>query len=99
MENSSLSPGTKARLARLFAPGDQAEAEVLLSERCGRHLPGTTAWPESDIERIQFAALKVSGGSISALVEAVRLANSDWRNLLVAAGFANDPEAHKSWSP
>ena len=99
MDSFALSPRTKARLIRLFAPGDQAPAEALLLERCGRNLPGTLDWPEWGIERIQFAALKVSGGAMPALTEAVDLANTDWRDLLVAAGFAHDPKAHESWCP
>jgi len=31
------------------------------------------------------------------LREAVKLANTDWRDLLVAAGFADSVDAHKHW--
>jgi hypothetical protein len=31
------------------------------------------------------------------LADAVRLANKDWRDLLVAAGFAESVDAHKDW--
>jgi hypothetical protein len=29
---------------------------------------------------------------------AVKLANADWRDLLVAAGFADSVDAHKHWT-
>jgi hypothetical protein len=99
MSNVDLSEGTKELIARLFAPSDRQEAAVLLSEKCGFNLSGTRGWPERGFERIQFAAIKVSGGTLAGLATAVQLANVDWRDLLVAAGFAHDPTAHKSWSP
>jgi len=96
MVTSGLSMGTMARIDRLFAPSERADATALLSEHC-TNLPGARGWPGEAIERIQFAALKVSGGCLSKLQVAVRVANTDWRDLLVAAGFAHDTQAHKSW--
>ena len=46
-----------------------------------------------------FAALKLSGGDLGELRSAIRLAKADWRDLLVAAGFAEDVGAHKRWLP
>jgi hypothetical protein len=43
-------------------------------------------------ERIQLAAILRSGGRLSALREAVTLAEVDWRDLLVAAGLE-----HADW--
>jgi len=51
------------------------------------------------MDRIRFAALKLSKGDLERLQEAVRLAKIDWRDLLVAAGFANDINIHQSWLP
>ncbi len=94
-----LSFGTLARIERLFLPEDRAEAAALLARCCSTGLPGTRDWPRLAIERIQFAALKVSEGSMPKLIEAVRIANVDWRDLLVAAGFAHDTRVHESWMP
>jgi len=33
------------------------------------------------------------------LSSAIDLANLDWRDLLVEAGFANDARAHFGWEP
>jgi len=50
------------------------------------------------MERVRFAALKLSEGNTDKLLRAAQLAQRDWRELLVPAGFANDAEAHKSWA-
>ncbi|HXK17899.1 MAG TPA: hypothetical protein VNG33_08855 [Polyangiaceae bacterium] len=55
----------------------------------------TSSW----LDRIRFAAVRFSGGRLSSLQEAVRLAQTDWRDLLVAAGFADDVNAHQKWQP
>jgi hypothetical protein len=96
MENVSLSEGTRTRLNALFAEADRGAAERLLVERCGSTLPFSTP---SSLERIRFAALKVSEGDLAALRSAVKLANTDWRDLLVDAGFADDVDAHRAWFP
>jgi hypothetical protein len=48
---------------------------------------------------VRFAALKLSEGRLDRLEEAIKLAQTDWRDLLVAAGFAHDVEAHLNWLP
>jgi|SRR5215471_6256395 len=95
-----LSPLTRRHLALLFPTVSQLEAATLLEEHCGDSLPalGTQTTPES-LERIRFAALKLSKGDLAQLHRAVDLAARDWRDLLVAAGFADDPRAHLSWQP
>jgi hypothetical protein len=49
------------------------------------------------IERIRAAALKRSGGSLSELEDALRLAGQDWRDLLMAVGFGEKLNAHDVW--
>ncbi len=51
------------------------------------------------MERLRFAAIKLSKGELNTLLDAIVLAQTDWRDLLVAAGFANDVHAHQSWLP
>ena len=95
-----LSPRTKRHVAALFRDQDVAVAERLLLQQCGETLPGlgASATPAS-LERVRFAALRQSGGRIDRLQDAVALAQVDWRDLLVAAGFADDPHAHEAWEP
>lgn len=99
MPDMALSPETQRRLEALFAgPARPIAAELLLTH-CGANLP---LWREADpqgLERIRFAALKLSNGDLSELRRAVEIANVDWRDVLVAAGFGRDPRAHERWFP
>lgn len=94
-----LSPPTKQRLAALFRPSEQEPAAVLLVERCGSNLPFFEAATPERLERVRFAVLKLSQGDLEHMREYVQLAETDWRDLLVDAGFADDPEAHLRWWP
>ena len=92
-----LSPQTTRRLDMLFPPVTREEARRLLTDECGSGLPLSGDITPASLERVRFAALKVSDGRIEKLKQAIELAKADWRDLLVDAGFAHDPAAHKSW--
>ena len=91
-----LSDQTEARLVRAFGGADLAEARRLLESDCAEGVPG---WEGAGLDRIRAAALRLSGGDLGLLLEAIVLAQTDFRDLLVAAGFANDVHAHESWWP
>jgi hypothetical protein len=98
--SAPLTEGTQARLAILFPSGPaREEAAWLLVEECGNDLPFLEKLDPAGLERCRFAALKLSGGSLVRLREAVDLAKTDWRDLLMAAGFGDDVHAHQSWTP
>jgi hypothetical protein len=99
MFKSALSVETQRRLEILFREDDRAEATRLLVEECGNNLPSCEDADEQDLERIRFAALKLSGGDLARLTKAVQSAKCDWRDLLGAAGFGYDTQAHKRWIP
>lgn len=90
-----LSSRQRAYIARVFSREQFAEAERRLATLNGEREDAT---PES-LDRLRLAALRVSGGSLEGLQNALDLAAQDWRDLLVAAGFGNDPTAHLSWTP
>lgn len=94
-----LSPQTKSKIGILFNKEVRKEVEELLEIECGATIPFCEENSPEDMERIRFAALKVSGGNIDKLYEAIALAQKDWRDLLVSAEFADDIEAHTKWSP
>ena len=71
----------------------------MLRDECGNNLPLMKDKDETALERLRFAALKLSQGELNKLLDAVILAQTDWRDLLVAAGFADDVQAHLSWLP
>jgi hypothetical protein len=94
-----LSPETLRRVDILFLPEDRELAKALLHEQCGANLPFQEKADPNQLERFRFAALKYSDGSLLLLESAVKLAQLDWRDLLMATGFAHDVEAHRRWEP
>jgi hypothetical protein len=54
---------------------------------------------DDSFDRIHFAVLKLSDGNFAQLEEAVHLAQRDWSDLLMAAGFGSDIHAHLKWLP
>lgn len=96
----SLTEATQLRLNRLFLVRDRDEAVRLLAEDCDAermHLPAAAT--QREVERCHFAVLKLSGGSLESLIEAVALAQSDYRDLLMTAEFGEDVNAHRDWLP
>jgi hypothetical protein len=94
-----LSEPTRVRILALFSGSDAARAGSILVEDCGDNLPLLAMSTSEGLERIRFAAIRLSGGRLDDLRKAVALANVDWRDLLVSAGFERDPEAHLRWQP
>jgi len=94
-----LSPETIRRVDILFPLEDREPAKALLYERCGNNLPFLEKKDMYQLERFRFAALKYSDGNLERLEAAVRLAERDWRDLLMASGFAHDIQAHRLWEP
>ncbi len=94
-----LTGRTEQHLSALFSPSDREEARSLLINECGRNLPMLEQCTPGELERFRFAALKISEGRLDDLKGAIALAKSDWRDLLVSAGFAKDIDAHESWRP
>ncbi len=90
-----LGPGTVRRIAALFPAERRAEVADLLVSRCGEDPFSSDRMAE--IERIRFAVLRISGGSIDRLRAAIALARIDWRDALVGAGFGDDTRAHLRW--
>jgi hypothetical protein len=95
----ALTVETQRRLEALFSSDDRVRAARILTDECADNLPFHDEATPRSLERIRFAALKLSGGRIAELESAVALAKLDWRDLLVAADFAHDTTAHESWFP
>lgn len=71
-------------------------ADILVNE-FGDGVPFHQDASPEDMERIRFPVLKLSVGNLNKLGEAVKLANRNWRDLFVAAGFGYDAEVHEKW--
>lgn len=94
-----LSAEARRRLEALFPETSRAAAATLLEERCGAALPLSRGVSSDSFDRIRFAVLKLSRGDLARLRLQVDAASRDWRDVLVAAGFADDIYAHRSWFP
>src|SRR2546422_2224191 len=94
-----LSTLTKQHVTALFGSSDRAEAERLLASECAENLPLVNNPTPPGLERLRFAAIRLSGGRLLRLCDAIRLAKTDWRDLLVASDFAHDVRAHERWQP
>ena len=84
-------------VARLFPAEEHEEVTRLLQEDCGAVLPFADNVSTDRFERVQCAALRLSEGRMDKLYDAIALAQTDWRDLLVMAGFAEDIRAHRGW--
>lgn len=51
----------------------------------------------TSLERLRYAALKLSRGDLDKLRAAIHEAQAGWRGLLVAADYANNITAHLHW--
>ncbi len=91
-----LGPRVEFAVSRIVDSRDQAEAARLLRERCGDELPDADG--ADQVERIRLAALRLSCGGLAELTEWIAQARADWREVLVAAGFDDDREAHRRWA-
>ena len=93
-----LSQRTSLLVDSLFDPIDVDEARLWLEEECGNNLPFCGEADEFQMERIRFAALKISKGNPHKLLRAIEEARMDWRDLLLVAGFGTDEKAHEAWA-
>lgn len=99
--STPIAPQVLSVLVKVFPQrAEQQEVIQLLQTECGNNLPLCENETETTplLRRIRYAALKVSEGDITKLRRAIQVAKSDWRDLLVGAGFANDLNASDAWA-
>ena len=94
--NFLLRPNVTGVIAILFTPEEHETVTEMLTEECNAERLYTSS--EDAIERIQLAVLRLSNGEIDKFLAAIELAQIDWRDVLVAAGFGNDLKAHLKWA-
>jgi hypothetical protein len=93
-----LSPRTMLLVSKIFNAEKFEEAVQQLENECGNNIPFCSNDDEYQMERIRFAAIKLSSGDIKKLREAINEARMDWRDLFMAAGFGYDVKAHEKWA-
>jgi hypothetical protein len=89
-----LTPAIKSMVAHLFHGLDRDLVESILLNDCVHY---EKTWTPEKHERVRAAILRLSDGSLDSFEAAVGAANSDWRDVLVAAGFADDIRLHQRW--
>lgn len=97
MTTPILSTESQRRIELLFPADERALVGDLLLAECGNNLPGLETLDAKQMDRFRFAVLKLSGGDLGKLESALQLAKVDWRDLLMAAGFGEDPRVHEQW--
>lgn len=65
-----------------------------VEDECAGILSSCEQATSASLERLRFAALKLSQGDLSKLKEAIGFATVDWRDLLMNADFGYYVEAH-----
>jgi hypothetical protein len=95
-----IEPGekSKATIKALFPSKHTDLVAKLLENECGDNLVFCENYSIEQMERIRLAALKLSKGDIKELQNVIALAQTDWRDLLVSAGFGSDLCAHLKWA-
>jgi hypothetical protein len=93
----TLSQKTENLLNDFFPERLRGEARDLIETMCGNNLPFCENSNSEEMERIRFSVIRLSEGKIDKLCEAIDLAETDWRDLLMAADFGHDPQGHSKW--
>ena len=83
-----LSPNAAKAVEKLFFAEQRQEVVRLLTEKCADNLPNCKDQDEYGLEDRRFQVLKLSGENIDKLHDAIRMANEDWRDVMLAAGSA-----------
>ena len=94
----ALSDRSRKLINRVFA--DEATRNIVMEKlvnECGIGVPFCEKSTPEEMDRIRFSVVKLSEGDVKKLESAIELANVDWRDLFMAAGFGHDVEEHNKW--
>lgn len=94
-----LTDRTELAVNALFLAKERESVKELLLNDCSNNVAGCSDWSQENLERLWLAVLKLSGGDFDKLYSAIALAQTDYRDLFMSAGFGNDTRAHKKWMP
>ena len=95
---SALSKRTKDLIHHLYGSREAMEVCDMLERECGTESLSCEGWTPEQMERIRFAVLKLEKDNVLELNAAIGLAQTDWRDLLMSAGFGEDLNAHEGWA-
>ncbi len=86
---SELSQKTKNLVHALYKSREAFEVCDILENECGTETLSCNGWSPAQMDRIRYSVLRLAKENTMSLDSAVKLAQKDWRDLLMAAGFAN----------
>ena len=96
----SLSPKTELLVSTAFCENTDAyrrQIRGLLETEIGQNVPFRDEASPEDMERIWFAVIRLIAEDNMCQSDVIKLARTDWRDLLMAADFAYDTGAHMTW--
>jgi hypothetical protein len=93
----ALSERTRTLIATLFSHTDGVVVSDLLYRAVSGNIPFCSNSSPEDMERIRFAIIKMTKQSPLNLAVGIYMAQSDWRDLLMWAGFGNNSAEHMTW--
>jgi hypothetical protein len=92
-----LTRDTRQLIDILFGnPHEREIIEETLKTKCAENISFRKNRSSESFERIHFAIIKLLHEGEN-LEDLVKQANTDWRDLLVNAGFGNDLKEHNTW--
>ncbi|RYG73932.1 hypothetical protein EON80_02905 [bacterium] len=91
-----LSDTTHRVIEKMFTPEIRDEVTLLLQTECS--IERLELSHRDELERIHLAVLSLSQGHRDGLPLIISGAQADWRDTLVAAGFANTVSAANYWA-
>ncbi|GAA6136255.1 hypothetical protein NBRC116583_00020 [Arenicella sp. 4NH20-0111] len=94
-----LTNTTLSAVETLFLAEECDEVKELLLADCSNNVPGCSRWEQEHLERLWLSVLKLSAGNLEKLYSSISLAQTDYRDLFMSAGFGHDALAHKKWKP
>jgi replicative DNA helicase len=81
----------------LFSRAQAIELCEILRSRCSGKDVHSAHFSAEEMERIHLSVLKLVGENAMDVESAIRLAQTDWRDLLMTADFG-EIEAHDRWA-
>ncbi len=85
-----LSKAVAQKVSEVFAVEQRAEVTAALINQCGRNLPFYENADARQLEQVRLAVLHLSHGNRDRLRRFITMAQSDWRDVLMAAEYGED---------
>ena len=92
-----LSTRTNAVADVLFDEPMRSHVKRTLLDSVSENIPFCDDETPEGMDRIRFSIMKLTDENSDNFAMAVELAQTDWRDLFMAAGFGHDANEHNNW--